>query len=179
MEYVQKYWYIVAAALVILFFMSKRNGGAVTQIGGNDSTTLALAQMASAERNADMERQFGLASTFLNYDIALRNTNQQLQLAKIQADSNAQVLASQNQLQTLSAWMQNQQSQAAINAQQYAIDRQANAQRRNDYLGLLGTGIQAILPNLFGNTVSGGGFGVDNDWRNWTIGGGFGGGWGI
>lgn len=169
MEYVQKYWYLVVGALILLFFVSRRSGGQVTQIGGNDATTLALAQMASAERGADLDRQFGFASTFLNYDIASRQTDQQLDLAKIQADANAAALASQNQLAQLAYSMQNQQYNNQLSSQQYAIQQQASAQRRNDYLGIIGTGIQSILPAIFGNSVSGGG------WSDWTIGGGFGG----
>lgn len=160
MEYVKKYWYLVIGALVLLFFVSRRSGATMQQVGGSDSTTLALAQMASAERGADLDRQYGLANSLLGYDLSLRQVNQTIPLANIQAQANALAMANQNELARLSYALQYNQTQQQAGIQQQAINQTASAQRRNDYLSIIGSGIQAVLPHLFGNSVTNGGFGT-------------------
>jgi hypothetical protein len=155
MEYVQKYWYLVLGALVLLFFMSRRSGGGIQQVGGSDATTLQIMAMNAAERAQDADRQFGLAGALLNFDLAGRQLDQNLDLARIQAEAQAAALYSQDQLARLSFAMQNNQFSQQAQMQMNAINQQASAQRRGDYLSIIGQGIQSILPMIFGNSVGG------------------------
>jgi hypothetical protein len=168
MEYLQKHWYIAIGALVVLFLLARRNSGGLTQIsGGSSETALALAQITSAEREKDEERKFGLISNVLNYDLSRRGLQsqdelariglgQQLDLARIQADSQRQALSSQFSLAQMAYMFQQQQAQQQFDLQRYAYNQAYNTQRRNDWLGAISTGIQTIAPYLFGQTTSGG-----------------------
>ncbi len=182
MELVQKYWYLVIAALVLLFFLARRGGGGATvqQIGGADSNTLALASMASAEREADENRKFGLISTLLNYQLSDKNLDQQIDLAKIATKAQTEALQNQFMLAQLTAQTQANQYSQQYGLQQYALQQQASNQRRNDWLGAITTGFQTVAPWFFGNSTTRGNINLPNigtpstfpgggTWQNWPI----------
>lgn len=157
MELVQKYWYLVIAALVLLFFLARRGGGgmSVQQIGGADANTLALAQLTSAEREADENRRFGLIGAILNYQLSNKNLDQQIDLAKIAGQAQTEALKNQYLLASLQSQTQAQVASQQFALQNSAIQRAYNNQRRSDWLGAISTGVQTFLPALFGNMTSG------------------------
>lgn len=159
MELLQKYWYLAIIAFIGLFLLARQqqsSGMSIQQIGGSNGETLALAQLASAEREADEQRRFGLIGTLLSYDISKIQLGQNIDLAKISAD--AQVKAAQSQYQLAALQAQNQQYQINQQAQlqNQALMNAYNAQRRNDWIGAISTGIQTIIPSIFGDSTSGG-----------------------
>jgi len=176
MEILREYWYVVLGLIVLLYFMSRSTaGGSLTQTrAGTD--TVALAQIASAEREADEARRFGVAGSLLQYDLGLRglglereqsqaatelqrlNISQQIDLARISASTQNAAAASALQLAQLQANANNYANQLQYQLAQYQATRAYNAQRRNDWLGAITTGIQTILPAIFGSSTSGGGF---------------------
>jgi hypothetical protein len=175
MEILREYWYVGLGALVLLYIVASRSssGGSVTQIRqGTD--TVALAQIASAEREADEARKFGVATGLLQYDLSLRglglereqaranvelnrlSISNQVEIARIGAESNN--IAAQNayQLAQLQANSTQYTNQLQYQMAQYNAERAYNAQRRNDWLGAITSGVQTILPMIFGNSTSGG-----------------------
>jgi len=153
MELLKKYWYIALGAVILLYVVSRQSGGqqapTLQQVGGSDSTTLALAQMASTERSQDLDRQYGFASTFLNYNLQSRQVDQVIPLAQMQYTAQAQALASQAQLAQLSFVLQQNQLQTQAQLQNYAMQQQAKAQRRSDWIGAITTGL-GMFPDIFG-----------------------------
>lgn len=143
MEILQKYWYVALGALVLLIFLGKRQSQTPTlqQVGGVDQNTLTLAEIAADSQNKQLDRQYGFASAFLNYNLQSRQVDQVLPLANIQANAQAQALASQNQLAILSANLQDKQIQAQSDLQNRALSIQAGNQRRQDWLGLISSGL--------------------------------------
>lgn len=167
MDFLKEHWYLALGALVIVFLLAKRGGGGITQVSGGTDVA-QLAAISSAERDADENRKYGLASSILNYDLSVRSLasqdslariglGQQLDLAHIYADSQVRAAASQYQLAQLASNTQLSQYSQQAALQQYALQTAANTQRRNDWLGAISTGLQTILPVLFGNTSSSGG----------------------
>lgn len=143
MEILQKYWYVALGALVLLIFLGKRQSQTPTlqQVGGVDQNTLTLAEIAADSQNKQLDRQYGFASAFLNYNLQSRQVDQVIPLANIQANAQAQALASQNQLAILSANLQDKQIQAQSDLQNRALSIQAGNQRRQDWLGLISSGL--------------------------------------
>lgn len=184
MEIVKEYWYVFAIAIVGLLILSRQNSGAqLQQIGGASGDTLALAQVAAAERDADETRRFDAMQNLLNYDLSLRQLKsndalariglgQQLDLARISADAQARAMTNQFQLASLQAQIAQSQFDAQYRLQQYQMQTAANTQRRNDWLGAISTGIQTVVPFIFGNSTSGGNMNIPSTPP--IFGGGFG-----
>jgi hypothetical protein len=151
MEIVKKYWYIALGGILLLYFVSKQNSGPpiLQQVGGSDSTTLALAQMASSERASDLDRQYGFASAFLNYDLQNKQVAQIIPLAKMQYDAQLQALSSQERLSQLSFVLQQNQLQQQAQLQNRAMQIQAGNQRREDWIGAITSGLQ-MFPDILG-----------------------------
>lgn len=128
---------------MLLIFLGKRQSQTPTlqQVGGVDQNTLTLAEIAADSQNKQLDRQYGFASAFLNYNLQSRQVDQVLPLANIQANAQAQALASQNQLAILSANLQDKQIQAQSDLQNRALSIQAGNQRRQDWLGLISSGL--------------------------------------
>lgn len=143
MEILQKYWYVALGALVLLIFLGKRQSQAATlqQVGGVDQNTLTLAELAADSQNKQLDRQYGFASAFLNYNLQSRQVDQVIPLTNIQANAQAQALASQNQLAILSANLQDKQIQAQSDLQNRALSIQQGNKRREDWLGLISSGL--------------------------------------
>lgn len=142
-EILHKYWYVALGALVLLYVLSKNQSQApvLQQVGGVDQNTLALASMANDSQNKQLDRQYGFASAFLNYNLQSRQVDQIIPLAQMQSDANARALASQNQLAQLSFILQQNQLQSQADLQTKALNIQAGNQRRQDWLSLIGTGL--------------------------------------
>lgn len=186
MEILQKYWYVALGALVLLFVLARRQSGGVSvqQIGGNTEAALAMAQLSSAERDADEQRKYGLIGSLLNYDLSKRQLlssdslqriqlGQQIDLAQISADAQTRALQNQFALQSLAAQTQLQQYQQQAQLQQYALQTAYNSQRRNDWLGAITTGLQTLSPYIFSQSTSGGFNFPRTPSFNPNIGGGF------
>lgn len=179
MDFLKEYWYIGLGVLVLVYFAATRgnNGGSVTQIRqGTDD--IALAQLASVEREADEARRYGVANSLLQYDLQLRgmglereqaqtnaelsrlNIANQVEIARVTAEgaAHSQELAAQSayQLAQLQANSNNYANQLQYQQQQYVANRAYNSQQRNDWLGAITSGVQTILPLIFGNQTSGG-----------------------
>lgn len=145
-ELLHKYWYVFFGALVLLYFVTKSKNTSPTlqQVGGSDATTLDLAHLSSADKNAQLDRQYGFASAIMNWNLQSRQVDQIIPLARIQDDTQARALANQTQLANLSFVLQQNQTQAQTDLQRLAIQKQASAQARSDWLGLIGTGLGFI-----------------------------------
>ncbi len=143
-EILQKYWYVALGGLILLLFLSKRSGNQtpiLQQVGGSDQTTLALASMANDSQNKQLDRQFGFASAFLNYNLQSRQVDQIIPLAQIQANGQLEALRSQTALAQLSAALQQNQINSQTDTQNRAIKVAVDNQRRSDWLGLISTGL--------------------------------------
>lgn len=186
MEYLQKHWYIVLGALVLLFLFARRSSSSMTQIGGGVDVA-QLAQISAAERDADENRRYSAVQNFLNYDLALRSLNsqdalsriglsQQIDLAQISANAQAQAMANQLAIQSLNSQTALQQYQMQANLQNSQFQNAYNAQTRNDWISAIMAGTQTFLPYLFGNVTNGGG-GMNTNSNNVPLFGGSNGGW--
>ena len=147
-DLLHKYWYVGLGALLLLYFVSKRGGSnppMLQQIGGSDATTLALAQLNSDNQNKQLDRQFGFASTLLNYNLQSRQVDQIIPLAQIQDAAAARALQSQQLLAQLQMSLQSSALTQQLQLQQYAISKQASAQNRQDWLSLITTGLGAFF----------------------------------
>lgn len=179
MEFLKENWYYVLGAVVVLYLLMNRSGGtSITQIGSSEES-IALGQLAYQEREADEARRFGLATSLLNYDLSLRNLgldrmqmdidaelgrtalSQQIDLARISAQSNANAFANQLQLATMQDSLARYNSQLEFDLQMRALRQQSNQQARADWIGAIGGGLQTALPYIFGAGRTGsGGYGT-------------------
>lgn len=172
MEILQKYWYVALGAVILLFVFSRRSGGDLQQLtAGTD--TVALAQIAAAERESDENRRFGLANALLGYDLTSVQTGinaelarlqlgQNLDLARIAAEAQSNAAASAYQLAILENNTRRYESDLEFRLAQYAQQRNFNANRRNDWLSALQTGLQTFSPYLMGQAS--GGFNLPRVW---------------
>lgn len=163
MEIIKQYPYVAIGLLALVFFLALRSrgsAGSITQIGGG-ADVLALAQLESSERDADENRKFGLINSLIGYDMAKRTLASQDSLARIQLSQQLDLarLSGQNavQLAALQGSFQQYNAQMQYELQRYQLQRQFNAQRRNDWLGLITTGIGSVMPFLTGGMVGFGG----------------------
>lgn len=172
MEILQKYWYIGLAVLVLLYFAAKNNSSGTLAQTRQGTDDVALAQIASSERENDESRKFGAAQSLLQYDLSLRglsfnrdelqaNTDlarislgQQLDLARISADSQATAQNSAYQLAMLQANSNNYANQLQYQLSQYQIQRQGSQQTQANWIAAISSGLQTILPNIFGQSTN-------------------------
>jgi len=162
MEIIEKYWYIALGLLIVVFVFAKNKGqGNVTQIStGVDP--VALAQIATSERESDENRKFGLAETILNYnlnnrqqqidaELARAELGQRLDLAKITSDANALALrySMDSENARLAAQRYAIDSEASFN--RFAIDRTNSANSRAQWAQAITSNIPTILGAIFGN----------------------------
>lgn len=158
MEFIKQYPYIAIALVLGVLFLalrSRNDSGSFTKIDGGSENALALAQLASEERESDENRKFGLVNTLLNYDVSKRTLESQDSLARLalKEQTNLANLNAQNQIQlaALQGSFQQYATQMQYELQRYQLQRAYNAQRRNDWLGLITTGISSVAPFLLGN----------------------------
>lgn len=187
MDFVKSYWWVFAGLLVVLliFGRSKQPGGGVTvtQIG-NDGT--GLAQINAEAQAADQANRFGLISSLLQYDLSNRElaSNERLsfeglhsneRVARIQADAQAEQLRQQSLLDQYGYNTQAELARLQLQAQQAAL----RSNNQGQWLGLLNTGLQNLLPLFLGRNNNGGsgGFGTPSifgsnsgTWRDWSFG---------
>ncbi len=150
-EILHKYWYVALGALVLFIFVSKQNASTpvLQQSGGVDANTLALASMANDSQNKQLDRQYGFASAYLNYNLQSRQVDQVIPLANIQAAGQMAALNSQTQLAQLSAALQQNQLNSQTATQNAAIKAASDAARREAWLGLIGSGL-SMAGSFFG-----------------------------
>jgi hypothetical protein len=200
MDFVRSHWYIFAGLAVLLLYMTQRSGSSgatVQQIGGAQDPTALQAEIDQNQLASDAQK-LGFVSSLLQLDFATKqqaidDANTKLQIAantdiaKTNAQYNANIANSQYNAQQYSANLQYQQALAAMNAQQQALQRQQHSQNLNTILGrrLFGLGGQilpGVLGNVFGNSSNDpfGGFGgIGIGGGGWGGLGNWGGGWGL
>lgn len=183
MEILQKYWWLGLGLIVLVYFASKSNSsGSLTQTRqGTDD--VALAQIASSERENDEARKFGAAQSLLQYDLSIRglgfnrdelqaNTDlskialgQQLDLARISAETQATAQNSAYQLAALQASSNNYANQLQYQLSQYQVQRQGSQQTQQNWLAAISSGLQTFAPYLFGQATNNAG---RNPWIIWN-----------
>jgi hypothetical protein len=185
MEFVKQYWWVFAGLLVLLFLLKSQNSGGasgptLTQLGGTSSGDLALAQLNVSAAAQEQQTKAGLISTLLNWDFANKQlaANQSLGEKQIAASQAVGIAQAQNQstIAQLNANSQQSAAQLAYQAQLAQIKAQKSAQSQAQWLGLLNTGINDILPLFLPDGWGNGGNGGIFDFGG---GDGFGGGWGF
>lgn len=170
MEILQKYWYVVVAVIAVVFLLMRNNSGGrqLTQIGGASADTVALAQIAASEREADENRRYGLASSLMQFDLSNKSLisqdalarislSQNIDLAKISAQAQTQALNNQFAMAQLQYQGQMYQTQQQYSLQSQAYNNAYNMQRRNDWISAITGGLQTLSPYLFGSQTSGSG----------------------
>lgn len=198
MEFVQKYWWILLGLVAVLFLTRGKSAGGptVSQIGGDGSQ---WAQLNVQADQADQSARFGLIGSLLNWDLAGRQlqSNEALsfaglasgeRIAAVNAQAAAAAAASQATLSQYGYDTQAQLARLQYQAQLAAMRRQSSSQTQSNWFGLLNTGLQSILPLVFGggnnsgnNSGNNGGWGTwgtpstfptssNNGWGGWSIG---------
>lgn len=180
MEFIKQYWWVFAGLLVLLFLMKSQTSGAasgptLTQLGGVNSGDLALAQLNATAAAQDQQTKAGLISTLLNWDFANK------QLAASQVLGTAQIASAekvgiaqagyQSSIAQINANSQQSAAQLAYQAQLAQINAQKSAQSQSQWLGLLNTGLNTVLPLFLPDNNGGNGgifdFGGNDGFGGW------------